>query len=134
MYRLDSNLGEITSDSDRGKYSSRLFQNFNITYFLGILALIIVLGYWDTIETFQVIICVGCLFGFIAAYNVLQVPESSTPKISATVSVKGAIAFLLNYRSGRKLIWGSNYIFYRYNSGFALFDVSIKRRISYSGL
>jgi hypothetical protein len=98
-------LGEITSENDRGKYSSRLFIYFNIAYFLSILALIVTFEFWDSIGVFQLVIIVGCIFGCFSAYNVFLVPESDTPKISASVSLRGAANYIMKYPEGRKLIW-----------------------------
>ena len=98
-------LGEITSEQDRGKYNSKLFLYFNIAYFLGILGLVILFDFWDSIETFQTVIIMGCFFGCCAAYNVFLVPESNTPKISASVTLRGAVNFIMKYPAGRNLIW-----------------------------
>ena len=98
-------LGEITTEQDRGKYNSKLFLYFNIAYFLSILALVFIFDYWDSIETFQTVLVIGGVFGCLAAYNVFLVPESSTPKISASVTLRGAANFIMKYPEGRKLIW-----------------------------
>ncbi len=98
-------LGEITTEEDRGKYNSKLFLYFNIAYFICILGLVFIFDYWDSIETFQTVLVMGGVFGCLAAYNVFLVPESSTPKISASVSLIGAASYIMKYPEGRKLIW-----------------------------
>jgi MFS family permease len=98
-------LGEITSENDREKYSSKLFLYFNIAYFISILSLIVTLEFWDSIGTFQLVIVLGCVLGFFSAYNVFLVPESNTPKRSASVPLREAMNFIFKYPEGRKLIW-----------------------------
>jgi MFS family permease len=97
-------LGELTTEKDRVKYGSTVFLVFNTMYFLGILSLVILFEFWDTVGTFQLVLTLGCAIGLCAVYNISLVPESNTPRVSASVSIKEAVGFLFRHSQGRKLL------------------------------
>jgi len=109
-------LGEITTEKNKGSYSAKNFILFTSAYFLSVLSLVVLFEFYNSIGTFQVIVCSGCLFGFCAAYNVSKVPESNIPIKSASVSIRESISLIRTSKECMKLI----YIQTIYFAGIAL--------------
>ncbi|MFA6814715.1 MAG: MFS transporter [Lentisphaeria bacterium] len=100
--------GEITTKQTRGRFVSQATLNTDAFYFIAMILQIIFVMLFPTIITFQLIIIVGCLFGFIAGAVMGKVPESDTPRLSARQPIFQATKLLLKQSRFRKLLYAQS--------------------------
>ena len=97
-------LGEISSSNDHGRFISGNWLRFNIIHLASMIAVILIIRRWDNLQTYQYIILVGTLFGFIASYELTRLPESRIPRDSAHVPILGSLKTIWNTPSYSRLI------------------------------
>jgi hypothetical protein len=98
-------IGDITDKTNRGHFLSRIWLHFNMFYFITLLVLMLIFGYSDSTQTFQVIILGGCVFGIVASMLVYHIPESTGPRISGRIPVSQSFSFLWRNIQRRKLLF-----------------------------
>jgi len=98
-------IGEITNNTNRGNYLSKLWLQFTFFYFITLLILIYILKYFQSVFTFQLIIMTGVVFGIIGSVIVYFVPESINPKISSRISIFQSFSSLWKNTRCRKLLF-----------------------------
>jgi MFS family permease len=100
-------IGEITSDKNRGKFTSLNFRFFNIATFSTMIVLALIMRYSKSLETFQVILGFGAFFGFLSTLAIYQVKEGEVPKQSALLPIKESIINAWNDSKIRKLLFAN---------------------------
>ena len=98
-------IGEVTNKTNRGNFLSKIWLQFNIFYFITLLALMIILKYSGSMQTFQFIILAGFIFGMIGSVLVYHIPETMNPKISARSSTSKSFSYLWRNIRCRKLLF-----------------------------
>ncbi len=105
-------VGEVTTNRDRGRFIYGNFLRFNTLYILSMVTIVMLLRRWDNVATYQGIIAMGCVVGFIGAYILTTVPESSSPRASAHVPLGSTIRKVLIHPPYRRLLlaWCAGFI------------------------
>ncbi|MFW6337615.1 MAG: MFS transporter [Alkalispirochaetaceae bacterium] len=111
-------MGEVTTPEDRGNFLSGNFVRANSTHLIAMSVVILVLSVTDAIWVYQAILAVGCGLGFYAGTILARIPESRTPRESASKPFKVVIRNLWGSGRMRRLL-------YAWSAGFVAFTVVI---------
>ena len=111
-------MGEVTTPEDRGNFLSGNFVRANSTHLIAMSIVILVLSVTDAIWVYQGVLAVGCGLGFYAGTILARIPESRTPRESASKPFKVVIQNLWGSGRMRRLL-------YAWSAGFVAFTVVI---------
>ncbi len=107
-------LGEITTQEERGRYLSGNQMRFNIGYGTSLVAVIVLLHFFESVVTFQALIALGVVVGMLTARILAQIPESGEGRASASVPFRRSVRTILSRQRPRRLIWA-------WSAGFVAF-------------
>lgn len=111
-------MGEVTTPEDRGNFLSGNFVRANSTHLIAMFIVILVLRVTDAIWVYQVVLGIGCGLGFYAGTILGRMPESVTPRQSASKPFKVVIRNLWGHSRMRRLL-------YAWAAGLVAFTVVI---------
>jgi MFS family permease len=97
-------VGELTTDANRGQFLARNTFNFNLFNLLTMIAVVLAMRFMPSIETFQGIIVVGSMCGFIAAAVISRVAEAPVLQQSARQPIGKAYREVLDNRRMKRLM------------------------------
>lgn len=111
-------MGEVTTPEDRGSFLSGNFVRANSTHLIAMAIVIVVFRAVDELWVYQAVLGVGCGLGFYAGTVLARLPESRTPRESASKPFNVVIRNLWESGTMRRLLFA-------WSAGFVAFTVVI---------
>lgn len=98
-------IGDITTETDRGRFLGSMGMRFNASYLLALIILALVMKISPAMHILQGLIGLGCMAGLFSAWIVAGVPETKAPKISAQQPILHSVVRFWQNRRTRKLLF-----------------------------
>ncbi len=99
-------IGEITSANERGSFVSSVYFRDQLSYLLGTVGILLLLGVSERVAVYQAIIVVGSACGIVASRVLRAVPETSVPSRSARMPLWETLQRTVSNRDYRRMLWG----------------------------
>ncbi len=102
-------IGAITMPTDVGSFQAGMHLRNHIAHFASLLVVIGILRHHDEVETYQVLLTLACVAGFVSVYQLRHTPEPGALRLGARFSLRKIADHIAGRKSLRRLamVWGS---------------------------